>query len=149
MAAAPTRSWADRHIENLRLAWQEHFMAEGFDGLLRDKTRPSRVAPLAVDVAERVVALTQTDPPVETTHWTALMMANEIGIATVRFSASGAHGLQPHRVRQFKLSTDPKFVEKLRDVVGLMSIRPPTPSSWRLTRKAKSRRPTAPSRACP
>jgi transposase len=100
--------------------WQERFMAEGFDGLLRDKTRPSRVAPLAVDVAERVVALTQTDPPVETTHWTALMMANEIGISVSSVQRIWrAHGLQPHRVRQFKLSTDPKFVEKLRDVVGL------------------------------
>jgi hypothetical protein len=53
--------------------WQERFMAEGFDGLLHDKTRPSRVAPLGADVAERVVALTQSDPPAETTHWTAPM----------------------------------------------------------------------------
>src|SRR5579863_7603959 len=45
--------------------WQERFVAEGFDGLLRDKTRPSRVAPLGADVAERVVALTQRDPPAE------------------------------------------------------------------------------------
>ncbi len=43
--------------------WQERFMAEGFDGLLRDKARPSLAAPLVVDVAEQVVALTQTDPP--------------------------------------------------------------------------------------
>ena len=100
--------------------WQARFMAEGFDGLLRDKTRPSRVAPLAADVAERVVALTQTDPPVESTHWTALMMANEIGISVSSVQRIWrAHGLRPHRVRQFKLSTDPKFVEKLRDVVGL------------------------------
>jgi Winged helix-turn helix len=47
--------------------WQERFMAEGVDGLLRDKTRPSRVPPLAAEVAERVVALTLTDPPAETT----------------------------------------------------------------------------------
>src|SRR5665647_3609920 len=45
--------------------WQERFMAEGFDGLLHDKTRPSRVAPLGADVAQRVVALTQSDPPAE------------------------------------------------------------------------------------
>src|SRR3984893_1144858 len=60
--------------------WQERFMAEGFDGLLHDKTRPSRVAPLGADVAERVVALTQSDPPAATTHWTAPMMAKEIGM---------------------------------------------------------------------
>src|ERR1700680_3009725 len=51
--------------------WQERFIAEGFDGLVHDKTRPARVAPLGADVAERVVALTQSDPPAETTHWTA------------------------------------------------------------------------------
>jgi len=71
-------------------------------------------------VAERVVALTLKDPPGETTHWTADMMAR-----TVSISASAvrriwrAHGLQPHRCRQFKLSNDPDFVDKLRDIVGL------------------------------
>ena len=100
--------------------WQERFMEEGFAGLLRDKTRPSRIAPLEADVAERVVALTQSDPPAEATHWTAPMMANEIGISVSSVQRIWrAHGLQPHRVRQFKLSNDPKFVEKLRDVVGL------------------------------
>jgi len=100
--------------------WQERFMAEGFDGLLHDKTRPSRVAPLGADVAERVVALTQSDPSAETTHWTAPMMAKEIGISASSVQRIWhAHGLQPHRFRRFKLSNDPNFVEKLRDVVGL------------------------------
>src|SRR5471032_3317623 len=45
--------------------WQERFIEEGFDGLLRDKTRPSRIAPLGSDTVERVVTLTQTGPPVE------------------------------------------------------------------------------------
>src|ERR1700736_2980034 len=100
--------------------WQERFMAEGFDGLLHDKTRPSRVAPLGADVAERVVALTQSDPPAETTHWTAPMMAKEIGISASSVQRIWhAHGLQPHRFRRFKLSNDPNFVEKLRYVVGL------------------------------
>jgi transposase len=108
--------------------WQERFMAEGFDGLLRDKTRPSRVAPLGADVAERVVALTQRDPPGETTHWTAPLMATEVGISVSSVQRIWrAHGLQPHRVRQFKLSNDPKFVEKLRDVVGLY-VDPPAPA---------------------
>ncbi len=100
--------------------WQERFMEEGVDGLLRDKTRLPRIPPLAPEVVERVVALTLTDPPVEATHWTASMMA-----AVVRISESAirriwrSHGLQPHRFRQFKLSSDPNFVGKLRDVVGL------------------------------
>jgi hypothetical protein len=56
-------------------------MEEGFDGLLRDKTRPSRIEPLKADVAKRVVAMTLTDPPGETTHWTGAMMAEAIGIS--------------------------------------------------------------------
>ena len=100
--------------------WQERFMAEGFDGLLHDKTRPSRIAPLGARVAERVVALTLTDPPGETTHWTAAMMAKSCAISPSSVQRIWRlHGLQPHRVQQFKLSTDPKFVDKLRDVVGL------------------------------
>ena len=105
--------------------WQERFMQEGFEGLLRDKTRPSRIPPLGADVAARVVALTQTDPPGEATHWTATMMAKESGISASSVQRIWrAHGLQPHRVRQFKLSNDPNFVEKLHDVVGLY-VNPP------------------------
>src|ERR1700761_7965068 len=100
--------------------WQERFMQAGYDGLLRDKTRPSRIPPLGSDIAERVVALTRTDPPVEATHWTASMMAKAIGISASSVQRIWhAHGLQPHRVQQFKLSNDPKFIDKLRDVVGL------------------------------
>src|SRR5438034_7330761 len=100
--------------------WQERFMEEGFDGLLRDKTRPSRSPTLGADVAKRVVALTLTDPPGETTHWTGAMMAKASGISVSAVQRIWrAHGLQPHKVQQFKLSSDPKFVDKLRDVVGL------------------------------
>jgi transposase len=100
--------------------WQERFMAAGVDGLLRDKTRPSRVPPLAPQIAEHVIALTQGDPPGETTHWTGAAMAAAAGISVSSVQRIWrAHGLQPHRVRQFKLSTDPEFVPKLREVVGL------------------------------
>jgi transposase len=100
--------------------WQERFMDEGFEGLLRDKTRPSRIPSLSADVAERVVALTLADPPAEATHWTAGMMAKAIGISISSVQRIWrTHGLQPHRVQQFKLSNDPKFIDKLRDVVGL------------------------------
>ena len=105
--------------------WQERFMQTGVEGLLHDRTRPSRVPPLPPAIGERVVALTQSDPPGETTHWTAAAMAG-----LVRISVSSvqriwrSHGLQPHRVRQFKLSRDPEFIPKLRDIVGLY-IDPP------------------------
>jgi transposase len=105
--------------------WQERFMEKGFDGLLHDKTRPSRIAPLGRDVAERVVVLTQSDPPGETTHWTGAMMAKAAGISVSSVQRIWrAHGLRPHKIEQFKLSTDLRFVDKLRDVVGLY-VEPP------------------------
>ena len=100
--------------------WQERFMHEGVEGLTRDKTRPSRIPPLPAETVDRVVALTNQAPPHEATHWTAPAMAKAVGISpsSVRRIWKG-HGLQPHRVRAFKLSNDPKFAEKLKEVVGL------------------------------
>jgi transposase len=100
--------------------WQERFAREGFEGLLRDKTRPSRVKPLGDETVARIVALTLDDPPGETTHWTGALMAKVAGISASSVQRIWrAHRLRPHRVRQFKLSNDPKFVAKLHDVVGL------------------------------
>jgi transposase len=105
--------------------WQERFMLAGVDGLLRDKTRPSRIPPLAPELVERVVALTLGTPPGETTHWTAPALARQVGISVSSVQRIWrAHGLQPHRLRQFKLSNDPQFAAKLRDIVGLY-IDPP------------------------
>src|SRR6059058_5090636 len=100
--------------------WQERFMREGVEGLTRDKTRPSRIPPLPAETVDRVVALTNQTPPHEATHWTAPAMAKAVGISpsSVRRIWAG-HGLQPHRVRSFKLSNDPKFADKLKEVVGL------------------------------
>ena len=100
--------------------WQERFMGEGVDGLLRDKTRPARVAKLAEEVAERIVALTLGEPPGETTHWTGRAMAQIAGVSLTSVQRIWrAHGLAPHRIRTFKLSNDPKFAAKVRDIVGL------------------------------
>ncbi len=100
--------------------WQERFAEAGVDGLLRDKTRPSRVPPLGQEVIDKVVALTATEPPHEATHWTAAAMAKAVGISVSSVQRIWkAHGLAPHRLRRFKLSRDPDFVPKLRDVVGL------------------------------
>jgi transposase len=100
--------------------WQARYLAAGVDGLLRDKTRPARIPRLATDLVERVVARTLEPPPGEATHWTVRAMAGEIGISPASVQRIWvAHGLQPHRVRTFKLSKDPAFATKLRDVVGL------------------------------
>lgn len=99
--------------------WQERFATEGVAGLLRDKIRPSRIAPLAKAIADQEVARTLTEPP-DATHWTAAIMAREIGISVSSVQRIWRrHGLAPHRVHQFKLSNDPQFAQKLHDVVGL------------------------------
>ncbi len=101
--------------------WQERFGAEGVAGLWRDKTRPSRIPPLDAEIAGRVLALTLSGPPpAAATHWTGAAMAKAAGISISSVQRIWrAHGLQPHRVRQFKLSNDPKFAAKLREIVGL------------------------------
>src|SRR5712672_1483617 len=100
--------------------WQERFMEAGYDSLLHDKTRPSRIPSLGSCITERVVTLTHTAPPTEATHWTSARMAKIVDISASSVQRIWrAHGLQPHRVKQFKLSTDPRFVDKLRDIVGL------------------------------
>jgi transposase len=105
--------------------WQKRFMQEGVEGLLHDRTRPPGRKPLDASVVERIVTLTAQEPPAETTHWTAGMMARTVGVSVSSVQRIWqAHGLQPHRVRRFKLSRDPEFIPKLREIVGLY-INPP------------------------
>jgi DDE superfamily endonuclease len=78
------------------------------------------VPPLGQEIIDKVVALTAAEPPHEATHWTAAAMAKAVGISVSSVQCIWkAHGLTPHRTRRFKLSRDPDFVPKLRDVVGL------------------------------
>jgi transposase len=105
--------------------WQERFREEGAAGLWRDKTRPSRIPPLDPAVAERVVAMTLAGPPPAASHWTGSAMAKAAGISVSSVQRIWrAHGLRPHLVRQFKLSNDPQFAGKLREIVGLY-VNPP------------------------
>lgn len=101
-------------------------MTEGVAGLLRDKTRPPRIAPLGPEVEATVVKMTLSErPPGETTHWTAAAMAKLQGISVSSVQRIWhRHGLQPHRTRHFKLSNHPDFAAKLRDIVGLY-VSPP------------------------
>ena len=100
--------------------WQERFMQEGYDGLLRDKTRPSRIAPLGSQIAARVVSA-RADRSARRADPLDCRLDGESRRHQCQFVQRiwRAHGLQPHRVQQFKLSNDPKFTDKLRDVVGL------------------------------
>src|SRR5918994_167980 len=100
--------------------WQERFMLEGVDGLLRDKTRPPGKPRLPVEAVRRVLDLTLSEPPGETTHWTGRMMARASGVSLRSVQRIwAAHRLEPHRIRTFKLARDPLLAERLKDVVGL------------------------------
>ena len=142
--------------------WQQRFAEMGVEGLLRDKTRKPGKAPIAAAQAAELVALTCTEPPHQATHWTGRAMAKAMGLSlgTVQ-RIWRAHKLQPHRLRTFKLSRDPGFAAKLADIVGSApalgpatgrtrgSIRRPMPWCCRSTRKARSRRLTAPNLGYP
>src|SRR5712672_3624747 len=101
-------------------SWQARFMAEGVEGLLRDKTRKPGKPPLSSGPVQRVVDLALGPPPGEATHWTGRELAKAVGVSlrSVQHILE-AHRLAPHRIRTFKLSNDPEFAEKLRDIVGL------------------------------
>ena len=100
--------------------WQARFMAEGVDGLARDKTRKPGKQPLSPTTVQRVVDLALGPPAGEATHWTGRTLAKAAGVSLRSVQRIlEAHQLAPHRIRQFKLSNDPKFAEKLKDIVGL------------------------------
>jgi len=100
--------------------WQERYIDGGVSGLLRDKTRPSRIAPLPAEKKLAIIEKTATEKPANATHWSARKMAKAVGVShrSVQRVWAGA-GLKPHLVHTFKLSNDPKFAEKVVDVVGL------------------------------
>ena len=95
--------------------WQARFMAEGVEGLTRDKTRKPGKQPLPTGTVQRVVDLALGPPPGEATHWTGRMLAKAAGVSLRSVQRIlEAHQLAPHRIRTFKLSNDPKFAEKLK-----------------------------------
>jgi len=106
--------------------WQERFMFAGGVGLLHEKTRPRGIRKTAADKTAEVIRLTQAPPPPDATHWMLRAMAKAVGLAASTVQGIWqAHGLAPHRWRQFKLLNDKAFAEKLHNVVGLY-VSPPT-----------------------
>lgn len=99
--------------------WRERFRLERLEGLL-DEPRPGAPRQIGDDRIEEVVTRTLESMPENRTHWTTRAMAEAAGLSqTAVVRIWHAFGLQPHRVENFKLSKDPQFVEKVRDVVGL------------------------------
>src|ERR1700726_458018 len=84
--------------------WQARFMAEGVEGLLRDKTRKPGKPPLPPNTVQRVVDLALGPPPGESTHWTGRELAKAAGVSLRSVQRIlEAHQLAPHRIRTFKL----------------------------------------------
>ena len=107
------------------LDWRKRFAAERLDGLTWVRPGRGRKPSIGAAKVRRIVHATQHTKPANATHWSCRSMALAQGVsaATVQRIWS-AHGLQPHRVKTFKLSRDPRFVDKLTDVVGLY-LNPP------------------------
>jgi hypothetical protein len=127
--------------------WQERFMRERVDSLLRDRSRPPGKAPVPPERVAEIVRLTQEPPPHEATHGTLRAMAKVAGVAASTVQAIWkANGVSPHRWRHFKLSNDPAFAEKLTNIVGLYVDPPAMRWCCRSMRSRRSRRSTAPSR---
>src|SRR6266851_1545697 len=99
--------------------WRSRFVAKRLDGLF-DEPRPGAKRTITDDKVERVIVKTLEEKPREATHWSTRSMAKATGMSQTSISLIWrAFGLQPHRSESFKLSTDPLFVEKVRDIVGL------------------------------
>ncbi len=105
--------------------WWDRFLEVGMAGLWRDKTRPPGRAPIAKAKVAEVVQTAMAPPPEHASHWTLKALARETGVAmsSVR-TILRRHRLYPHRVSTFKVSRDPAFAKKIRDVVGLY-VNPP------------------------
>jgi transposase len=102
------------------LLWRARLGRLGIPGLLKDAPRPGRRKTISPALVRRVVEATLHTTPRGATHWTTRTMAQAQGLSHMSVQRIWKqHGLQPHRVETFKLSRDPQFVDKLRDVVGL------------------------------
>jgi transposase len=104
--------------------WRRRFLAERLDGL-HDEPRPGTPRSINDDAVEAVIVKTLEETPTEATHWSTRSMAKATGMSQSAISRIWrAFGLKPHLVDTFKLSPDPLFVDKVRDIVGLY-LNPP------------------------
>lgn len=104
--------------------WRVRFLKKRLDGLL-DEPRPGAPRKITDAHVERVITMTLESTPREATHWSTRSMAKTCGLSQTAVSRIWrAFALQPHRSETFKLSKDPLFIEKVRDIVGLY-LNPP------------------------
>ena len=128
--------------------WRRRFVERRLDGL-HDEPRPGVARSVSDEDVERVVVKTLEETPKDATHWSIRSMAAATGMSRSTVNRIWqAFGLKPHLRDTFKLSPDPLFVEKVRDIVGLY-VNPPRPPwccAW--MRRPRCRRSTAPHRSC-
>lgn len=104
--------------------WRGRFAKRGLDGL-HDEPRPGKPRSIGDEDVERVIVKTLEQQPPDATHWSTRSMADATGMSQTAVSRIWrAFGLKPHQVESFKLSPDPQFIEKVRDIVGLY-LNPP------------------------
>jgi transposase len=109
---------------NVAGKWRSRFLAHRLDGLT-DEPRPGRPRTISDEQVERVIVKTLESTPHDATHWSTRSMAKEVGLTQSAVQRIWkAFGLQPHRQETWKLSKDPLFIDKVRDVVGLY-LNPP------------------------
>jgi transposase len=113
---------ADRLAEDIMKVgrWRSRYAQSGLAGILKDKSRPGRIPPIAASTRSRIVKMTLENKPEGSTHWSRTSLAKASGVSPSSVGRIwAAHGLKPHRVSSFKLFNDKRFQEKLEDIVGL------------------------------
>lgn len=104
--------------------WRRRFVERRLDGLL-DEPRPGAPRRISDQAVERVIVRTLESTPADATHWSVRSLAKAVGLRpTTIHRIWRAFALQPHRTETFKLSRDPLFIDKVRDIVGLY-LNPP------------------------
>ena len=105
--------------------WRKRFAQRGLAGIEKDAPRRGRPSTARATLAAEIVRKTTTEKPPAATHWSTRTLAAELGTSPSMVQRIWkANGLQPHRIKTFKVSNDPQFTEKLVDVVGLY-LNPP------------------------
>jgi transposase len=106
------------------IKWRSRFLARRLEGLV-DEPRPGAPRKLTDEHIERVIITTLETTPTDATHWSTRSLARTLGLNQTAVSRIWrAFGLKPHLTEAFKLSTDPQFIDKVRDIVGLY-LNPP------------------------
>jgi transposase len=105
--------------------WRSRFARLGLAGIEADAPRPGRQPSISESLVQEIVRKTTQEKPADATHWSTRSLAKVVGVSetTIR-RIWKRHGLKPHRTKTFKLSNDPRFVEKMEDVIGLY-LNPP------------------------